>query len=187
MVSKYIYYSCIGGRGNCEQEHIYISEKKIEEQAKILKIVKGLNKFTLPDILPILNKSKKVISNLLSKLEAENLIKKDSETEYLYTNFKKRVNKSFPCTPNNDSDIWLTISEVVRLLNIQENTVKRNYLKGNYIVKPNKEADLEGKYLIKRSSLKLYDFLEDSERRAMAKEVKKLFRNKEEERLYVVA
>ena len=97
------------------------------------------------------------------------------------------MNKSFPCTPNNDSDIWLTISEVVRLLNIQENTVKRNYLKGNYIVKPNKEADLEGKYLIKRSSLKLYDFLEDSERRAMAKEVKKLFRNKEEERLYVVA
>ena len=80
MVSKYIYYSCTGGRGNCEQQHIYISEKKIEEQAKILKIVKGLNKFTLPDILPILNKSKKVISNLLSKLEAENLIKKDSET-----------------------------------------------------------------------------------------------------------
>ena len=65
--------------------------------------------------------------------------------------------------------------------------IKRNCLKGNYVVKPNKEPDLEGKYLIKRSSLKLYDFLEDSERRAMDKEVKKLFHNKEEERLYVVA
>lgn len=156
-------------------------------KAKILKIAKGLNKFTLPDILPILNKSEKVISDLLSELEAENLIKKISETEYLYTNIKKRQNKPVPSSQNNDSDIWLTISEVARLLNIQENTVKRNCLKGNYIVKPNKEPDLEGKYLIKRSSLMLYDFLEDSERRAMDKEAKKLFCNKEEERLYVVA
>lgn len=79
------------------------------------------------------------------------------------------------------------IPEVARLLNIQEETVKRNCLKENYVVKPNKESDLEGKYLIKRSSLKLYDFLEDFERRAMDKEVKKLSHNKEEERLYVVA
>lgn len=97
------------------------------------------------------------------------------------------MNKPIQSSPNSDSDIWLTISEVARLLNIQENTVKRNCLKGNYIVKPNKKTDLEGKYLIKRSSLKLYDFLKDSERRAMDKEVKKIFRNKEEERLYVVA
>ena len=156
-------------------------------KAKILKIAKGLNKFTLLDILPILNESEEAVSDLLSELEAENLIKKISETEYLYTNFKKRQNKPFQSTSNTESEIWLTISEVARLLNIQENTVKRNCLKGNYIVKPNKEPDLEGKYLIKRSSLKLYDFLEDSERRAMDKEVKKLFRNKEEERLYVVA
>ena len=156
-------------------------------KSKILKIAKGLNKFTLPDILPILNESEKVVSDLLSDLEAENLIKKVSEREYLYTNIKKRVNKPVPTSQNNDPDIWLTISEVARLLNIQENTVKRNCLKGDYVVKPNKEPDLEGKYLIKRSSLKLYDFLEDSERRAMDKEVKKLFHNKEEERLYVVA
>lgn len=65
-------------------------------KAKILKIAKGLNEFTLPDILPILNKSEKVISDLLSELEAENLIKKISETEYLYTNIKKRQNKPVP-------------------------------------------------------------------------------------------
>lgn len=59
-------------------------------KAKILKIANGLNKFTLSDILPILNKPEKVISDLLSELEAENLIKKVSETEYLYTN-KKNV------------------------------------------------------------------------------------------------
>ena len=155
--------------------------------SKILKIAKGLNKFTLLDILPMLDESEKTILNTLDDLEEENLIKKVSETEYLYTNFKKRVNKPVPSPQNTDSDIWLTIAEVACLLNIQEETVKRNCLKGNYVVKPNKEPDLEGKYLIKRSSLKLYDFLEDSERRAMDKEVKKLFHNKEEERLYVVA
>ena len=83
------------------------------------------------------------------------------------------MNKQVPTSQSSDSDIRLTIAEVARLLNIQEETVKRNCLKGNYIVKPNKEPDLNGKYLIKRSSLKLYDFLEDSERRAMDKEVKK--------------
>ncbi len=164
-----------------------LTQSQLNLKAKILKIAKGLNKFTLPDILPISNESEKVVSDLLSDLENENLIKKVSEREYLYTNIKKRVNKPVPTSQSNGPDIWLTISEVARLLNIQENTVKRNCLKGDYIVKPNKEPDLEGKYLIKRSSLKLYDFLEDSERRAMDKEVKKLFHNKEEERLYVVA
>lgn len=164
-----------------------LTQSQLNLKAKILKIAKGLNKFTLPDILPILNESEKVVSDLLSDLENENLIKKVSEREYLYTNIKKRQNKPVPTSQSNGPDIWLTISEVARLLNIQENTVKRNCLKGDYIVKPNKEPDLDGKYLIKRSSLKLYNFLEDSERRAMDKEVKKLFHNKEEERLYVVA
>ena len=135
----------------------------------------------------MLEENEKTIQKALNDLGNLNQIKKISNTEYLYTNFKKRVNKPFPTSQSSDSDIWLTIPEVARLLNIQEETVKRNCLKGNYVVKPNKEPDLEGKYLIKRSSLKLYDFLEDSERRAMDKEVKKLFHNKEEERLYVVA
>lgn len=164
-----------------------LTQKKLNLQMKILKIAKGLNKFTLPDILPMLEENEKSIQKALNDLESLNQIKKISNTEYLYTNFKKRVNKPVPSSHNTDSDIWLTIAEVARLLNIQEETVKRNCLKGNYVVKPNKEPDLAGKYLIKRSSLKLYDFLEDSERRAMDKEVKKLFHNKEEERLYVVA
>ena len=164
-----------------------LTQKKLNLQMKILKIAKGLNKFTLPDILPMLEENEKTIQKALNDLENLNQIKKISNTEYLYTNFKKRVNKPLPTSQSSDSDIWLTIPEVARLLNIQEETVKRNCLKGNYIVKPNKEPDLNGKYLIKRSSLKLYDFLEDSERRAMDKEVKKLFHNKEEERLYVVA
>ena len=164
-----------------------LTQKKLNLQMKILKIAKGLNKFTLPDILPMLEENEKTIQKALNDLETLNQIKKISNTEYLYTNFKKRANKPLPASKSSDSDIWLTIPEVARLLNIQEETVKRNCLKGNYIVKPNKEPDLEGKYLIKRSSLKLYDFLEDSERRAMDKEVKKLFHNKEEERLYVVA
>lgn len=164
-----------------------LTQKKLNLQMKILKIAKGLNKFTLSDILPMLEENEKTIQKALNDLEFLNQIKKISNTEYLYTNFKKRVNKLVPTNKSSDSDIWLTISEVARLMNIQEETVKRNCLKGNYIVKPNKEPDLNGKYLIKRSSLKLYEFLEDSERRAMDKEVKKLFHNKEEERLYVVA
>lgn len=163
-----------------------LTQKKLNLQMKILKIAKGLNKFTLPDILPMLEENEKTIQKALNDLETLNQIKKISNTEYLYTNFKKRVNKPLPTSQSSDSDIWLTIPEVARLLNIQEETVKRNCLKGNYIVKPNKEPDLNGKYLIKRLSLKLYDFLEDSERRVMDKEVKKLFHNKEE-RLYVVA
>ena len=164
-----------------------LTQKKLNLQMKILKIAKGLNKFTLPDILPMLEENEKTIRKALNDLESLSQIKKISSTEYLYTNFKKRVNKQVPTSQSSGSDIWLTIPEVARLLNIQEETVKRNCLKGNYVVKPNKEPDLEGKYLIKRSSLKLYDFLEDSERRAMDKEVKKLFHNKEEERMYVVA
>ena len=140
-----------------------LTQKKLNLQMKILKIAKGLNKFTLPDILPMLEENKKTIQKALNDLETLNQIKKISNTEYLYTNFKKRVNKPLPTSQSSDSDIWLTIPEVARLLNIQEETVKRNCLKGNYVVKPNKEPDLEGKYLIKRSSLKLYDFLEDSE------------------------
>ena len=164
-----------------------LTQKKLNLQMKILKIAKGLNKFTLSDILPMLEENKKTIQKALNDLENLNQIKKISNTEYLYTNYKKRVNKPLPTSQSSDSDLWLTITEVARLLNIQEETVKRNCLKENYIVKPNKEPDLEGKYLIKRSSLRLYDFLEDSERRAMDKDVKKLFHNKEEERLYVVA
>lgn len=164
-----------------------LTQKKLNLQMKILKIAKGLNKFTLSDILPMLKENKKTIQKALNDLETLNQIKKISNTEYLYTNFKKRVNKPVTTSQSSDSDIWLTIAEVARLLNIQEETVKRNCLKGNYVVKPNKEPELEGKYLIKRTSLKLYDFLEDFERRAMDKEIKKLFHNKEEECLYVVA
>lgn len=39
--SKYIYYSCTGGRGECEQQHKYISEKKIEEQ--LLQAISNIN------------------------------------------------------------------------------------------------------------------------------------------------
>lgn len=169
-----------------------LTQKKLNLQMKILKIAKGLNKFTLYDVLPIIDAKENAIKNALDDLESQNLIKKVSNTEYLYTNTKIAFNKiSQPpqkqSSNSADDDIWLTIAEVARLLNVQEESVKRNCLRGSYIVKLNKEPDLEGKYLIKRSSLKLYEFLEDSERRAMNKEVAKLFHNKVEERLYTVA
>ena len=169
------------------------AKMKLNLKTKILKIAKGLNKFTLPDILPMVEEKESTIHKILADLETENKIKKISKNEYLYTNLKGVSDK--PSKPqiikspksNKADDIWLTIAEVARLLNIQEESVKRNCLRGSYIVKPNKEPDLEGKYLIKRSSLKLYEFLEDSERRAMNKEVEKLFHNKIEERLYTVS
>ena len=169
-----------------------LTQKKLNLQMKILKIAKGLNKFTLYDVLPIIDAKENAIKNALDDLESQNLIKKVSNTEYLYTNTKIAFNKiSQPpqkqSSNSADDDIWLTIAEVARLLNVQEESVKRNCLRGSYIVKLNKEPDLEGKYLIKRSSLKLYEFLEDSERRTMNKEVAKLFHNKVEERLYAVS
>ena len=106
-----------------------LTQKKLNFQTKILKIAKGLNKFTLLDILPMLDESEKAIQKTLNDLESLNQIKKISNTEYLYTNFKKRVNKTVPTSKNSDSEIWLTIPEVARLLNIQEETVKRIALK----------------------------------------------------------
>ena len=164
-----------------------ISQKKLNLQMKILKIARGLNKFTLSDIIPMLEENERTIQKTLNDLESLNQIKKVSDTEYLYTNCKKREYMPASTSQSSDSDVWLTMYEAARLLNIQESSIRRSCLKGDYIVKPNNDPNLRGKYLIKRSSLKLYDFLEDSERRAMDKEVKKLFHNKEEERLYVVA
>lgn len=65
-----------------------LTQKKLNLQMKILKIAKGLNKFTLPDILPMLEENEKTIQKALNDLETLNQIKKISNTEYLYTNFK---------------------------------------------------------------------------------------------------
>ena len=39
---KYIYYSCTGGKGECEQQHIYIKEGIIENQ-----ILEALSNITI--------------------------------------------------------------------------------------------------------------------------------------------
>ena len=41
---KYIYYSCTGGKGECEQEHIYIKEEKLEKQ-----IIEAISKIKITD------------------------------------------------------------------------------------------------------------------------------------------
>ena len=71
-----------------------LTQKKLNFQMKILKIAKGLNKFTLLDILPMLDESEKAIQKTLNDLESLNQIKKISNTEYLYTNIKKPSNKT---------------------------------------------------------------------------------------------
>lgn len=42
-----------------------LTQKKLNLQMKILKIAKGLNKFTLPDILPMLEENEKQFKKLL--------------------------------------------------------------------------------------------------------------------------
>lgn len=42
-----------------------LTQKKLNLQMKILKIAKGLNKFTLPDILPMLEENEKTIQKAL--------------------------------------------------------------------------------------------------------------------------
>ena len=42
-----------------------LTQKKLNFQTKILKIAKGLNKFTLLDILPMLDESEKAIQKTL--------------------------------------------------------------------------------------------------------------------------
>ena len=46
-----------------------LTQKKLNLQMKILKIAKGLNKFTLPDILPMLEENEKTIQKALNDLE----------------------------------------------------------------------------------------------------------------------
>ena len=45
-----------------------LTQKKLNLQMKILKIAKGLNKFTLPDILPMLEENEKTIQKALNEL-----------------------------------------------------------------------------------------------------------------------
>ena len=47
-----------------------LTQKKLNLQMKILKIAKGLNKFTLPDILPMLEENEKTIQKALNDLES---------------------------------------------------------------------------------------------------------------------
>ena len=56
-----------------------LTQKKLNLQMKILKIAKGLNKFTLSDILPMLEENEKTIQKALNDLESLNQIKKIAE------------------------------------------------------------------------------------------------------------
>ena len=58
-----------------------LTQKKLNLQMKILKIAKGLNKFTLPDILPMLEENEKTIQKALNDLESLNQIKKISNKQ----------------------------------------------------------------------------------------------------------
>ena len=167
-------------------------------EMKLLKIAKGLNKFTVYNITPILEESDEKIQKAISHLLELNYIKQISDTEYLYTHTKKIIHKPQPKAAssitygnneddNNPDDPWLTIDEVALLLNIKPNTVLRKCLKCNYIVKLNTNKELSGKYLIKKSSINLYPELNDDERKFLDKETKKLFHNKDEERLYITS
>ena len=51
------------------------AQMKLKLKTKILKIAKGLNKFTLPDILPMVEEKENNIQKILAELETENMIK----------------------------------------------------------------------------------------------------------------
>ena len=53
-----------------------LTQKKLNLQMKILKIAKGLNKFTLSDVIPMLEENEKTIQKVLNDLEFLNQIKK---------------------------------------------------------------------------------------------------------------
>ena len=131
---------------------------------------------------PVINED--VINKIIDEVQEEKEEVIESKV-VLIRKEKKDKHKAVASKKIKEKKVADIVNEVIE--SRQEESVKRNCLRGSYIVKPNKEPDLEGKYLIKRSSLKLYEFLEDSERRAMNKEVQKLFHNKVEERLYTIS
>ena len=110
-----------------------ISTQNLTElQTKVLKIAKGLGRFTVDDVTPILGVFDYQVQTAVSPLMELGYIKMISDREYLYTRHSNpagnRQSRPLVLQPNDSNDDndpidpWLTIEEAARLLNNKPNT-----------------------------------------------------------------
>ena len=133
------------------------SQTKMSKLAtQIQRLAKGLNKFTISNILQLIDANDLEIELALKELEEEFIIKKISDTEYLYSKIKSissdiilNVNK-----PEFFDKEWLTLDEVCAITYLKPVTVKRKCRKGEYEIKFVKRGKFKD-YLINKNSLNL--------------------------------
>src|SRR5574344_536572 len=108
------------------------SQTKISNiNTNIRKIAKGLNRFTIEDILEIFPYNVDEIYNSINKLIDKNIIKKISESQYL--NIDSRVQAKLYESPRIDNNEWLSTKDVAILLNVDEDTVLKRCKNKLYI------------------------------------------------------
>ena len=93
---------------------------------QIQKMAKGLNRFSISDVFQIFpDVNEKEIYQILNFLEKELLIKKLSETEYLYVKFKNISPEIADNILEEKTSEWLTIDEVCKMTGQKKETVRR--------------------------------------------------------------
>lgn len=93
---------------------------------QIQKMAKGLNRFSISDVFQIFpDVNEKEIYQILNFLEKELLIKKLSETEYLYVKFKNISPEIVDNILEEKTSEWLTIDEVCKMTGQKKETVRR--------------------------------------------------------------
>lgn len=117
-------------------------------------MAKGLNKFSISDILQIVPESENSINKILEDLEGNSVIKKVSATEYLYTKIRE-ITSSITQNIFIDSNCkWLTIDEVCEITKEKRETVRRKCKNKTYISKYTKNGKYK-EYLIRQDSISL--------------------------------
>lgn len=123
---------------------------------QIQKLAKSLNKFSISNISQLTGANDIEINLALSELENEFIIRKISDTEYLYSKIKS-ISADILLNPNKpdfwDKE-WLTVEEVCAITYLNPVTVKRKCRRGEYEVKSERRGKYKP-YLINKNSLNL--------------------------------
>jgi len=123
---------------------------------QIQRLAKGLNKFTISNILQLTDANISEIELALKELEEEFIIRKISDEEYIYSKIKS-ISSDIILNPNKPEFFykeWLTVDEVCAITYLKPVTVKKKCRRGEYEVKAERRGKFK-QYLINRKSLNL--------------------------------
>lgn len=129
-------------------------DKMLSLTSRIQKLAKGLNKFSLSDILQMLPDKEKDICDAIQILEKESVIKKVTETEFLYVKTKNLSLNIFDNPLLRKNSKWLTIDEVCEITGEKRETVRRKCKNKIYESTFEKNGKFKN-YLINRNGIKV--------------------------------